>query len=100
MLHPEHLYNAMDHHYEMMRVSSIIYATITWLNFPIICILNYACHCTVCMQAIAGIKTVDNIVQIFCLYKRFLVLFNLITYMFGTLSGHVGLCLDNAWLYI
>ena len=24
VLHPEHLYNAMDHHYEMMRVSSII----------------------------------------------------------------------------
>ena len=37
VLHPEHLYNAMDHHYEMMRVSSVIYTTLTCIiNFDIV----------------------------------------------------------------
>ena len=40
VLHPEHLYNAMDHHYEMMRVSSIIYTILTCIICY--CGLNFA----------------------------------------------------------
>ena len=87
-------------------VASTIYTTLTciiWycgLKFPILCILIHSatCYCIVCTYAgHCRVITVDKIVQTVFPYKIFLVL---IMYMFGTLSGHVGLCLDYAWLYI
>ena len=38
VLHPEHLYNAMDHHYEMMRIISIIILYYAHLYYFILCI--------------------------------------------------------------
>ena len=36
VLHPEHLYNAMDHYYEMMRISTLshphLYTLILWVK--------------------------------------------------------------------
>ena len=98
VLHPEQLYNATDHHYEKMRVTSIIYTTLTcivWycgLNFPIFCILIYS---VTLYRTYAGLAIVDKIVQTFLLHKIFCVIIVYIA-MSGSLSGHVGLCLDNA----
>ena len=97
--------NISNYYYEMMSISSIIYTTlncIIWyygLNFPILCILIHSatCHWKVCMQGFSTyVQKLIKLSRHFCT-KCLLVL---IMYRFGNLSGHVGLCLENAWLYI
>ena len=61
VLHPEHPYNAMDHHYKM-RVSSIIYTILTCITrycglyFYTLCMLVHSA--TMCIA-----KIVDKIVK-------------------------------------
>ena len=65
VLHPEHLYNAMDHHYEMMRVSSIVYVT-SPLLFYILCFTYFCMLLYSVMLHVQYAAKVYNI-NIFCL---------------------------------
>ena len=96
VLHPEHLYNAMDHHYKMMTVSSIIYTIftcITWycgLYFYTLCMLIHSA--TMCI-----VKTVDKIVKTTDLSAHATVLYGNSVHDW-VMSGQW--CLDSAWCYL